>query len=140
MGCIASHPILRNILSEKELELAAARKANQLQVKKDKKLKPASVLSSKVQGSNASKKPILTDMNNNKLPPKENKVIVNLPKVSKLERKDQYCTICEDPTGELVYCNGTCLSQFHASCIGLSFIPNDFTCDECTSGLHPCFD
>ena len=39
MGCIASHPILRNILSEKELELAAARKANQLQVKKDKKLK-----------------------------------------------------------------------------------------------------
>ena len=37
MGCIASHPILRNILSEKELELAAARKANQLQVKKDKK-------------------------------------------------------------------------------------------------------
>lgn len=51
----------------------------------------------------------------------------------------QFCNICEDVTGELVSCHGSCLHQFHPNCLGLSFTPTNFICDECTHGVHTCF-
>ncbi|XP_068132273.1 histone-lysine N-methyltransferase NSD2 isoform X2 [Hyperolius riggenbachi] len=54
-------------------------------------------------------------------------------------KRELVCQMCEQ-TGDLLLCEGPCVSAFHLSCVGLSRKPSgQFLCEECTTGIHSCF-
>ncbi|EGD78296.1 hypothetical protein PTSG_09362 [Salpingoeca rosetta] len=54
-------------------------------------------------------------------------------------KHDDYCGICGE-AGNLLCCEGGCLSSYHLFCVGLSCAPQGaFVCDACTTGNHLCF-
>ena len=67
----------------------------------------------------------------------ENKESVNSNKI-KLH-KEKFCAICEETTGEFLFCTGDCMNVFHADCLGFKNAPQSFKCDECLLNFHNCF-
>lgn len=65
----------------------------------------------------------------------------SLDGTKKGERKKEFvCQVCEEAGEELVPCEGQCCGMFHLQCLGESFKPEDkLQCQECSSGLHSCF-
>ncbi|CAN9502627.1 unnamed protein product [Ophioblennius macclurei] len=66
----------------------------------------------------------------------------SLDGIKKGERKQKefVCQVCEQPSEELVPCEGQCCGMFHLHCMGQSFKPEDkLICQECSSGTHACF-
>lgn len=59
-----------------------------------------------------------------------------------LRPKETACVICEKVGTHLITCSAGCHNSFHRTCLGVS-IPTGstlaFKCDECLSGIHPCF-
>ncbi|XP_041947876.1 histone-lysine N-methyltransferase, H3 lysine-36 specific isoform X2 [Alosa sapidissima] len=53
--------------------------------------------------------------------------------------RENVCQVCENP-GDLIMCEGQCYGSFHPRCVGLSEpLQRKFVCQECSSGVHPCF-
>ncbi|XP_017559800.2 histone-lysine N-methyltransferase, H3 lysine-36 specific [Pygocentrus nattereri] len=54
--------------------------------------------------------------------------------------RDNVCLVCEKQ-GELLLCEGHCCGAFHLQCVGLTEPPTGkFLCQQCTSGVHECFE
>ena len=53
---------------------------------------------------------------------------------------DIVCCVCNQEGGESdsVVCS-SCSDAFHVGCLGVSQVPSDFVCDECTLGVRSCF-
>ncbi|XP_015199885.2 histone-lysine N-methyltransferase NSD2 isoform X2 [Lepisosteus oculatus] len=55
-------------------------------------------------------------------------------------KKDNVCQVCELPGEALLLCEGQCCGAFHPRCVGLKEKPpGKFLCQECTTGVRPCF-
>ncbi|MBN3318242.1 NSD2 methyltransferase, partial [Atractosteus spatula] len=55
-------------------------------------------------------------------------------------KKENVCQVCELPGEALLLCEGQCCGAFHPRCVGLKEKPpGKFLCQECTTGVRPCF-
>lgn len=64
--------------------------------------------------------------------------------VYRLVRNEKVCYRCEGVSvkagADMIRCKGLCCGVFHLTCLGLASHPKrDFKCEECLTGLHPCF-
>ncbi|KAK3892537.1 hypothetical protein Pcinc_003613 [Petrolisthes cinctipes] len=64
--------------------------------------------------------------------------------VYRVVRNEKVCYRCEGVSvkagADMIRCKGLCCGVFHLSCLGLATQPKrDFKCEECLTGLHPCF-
>lgn len=106
---------------------------------KDKRLNKSSV---ELNGSSLLHKSEIQEFEQNDLSPSESSSFQD-PSDSDFcvpvsSRQERICQICEK-IGDIIVCKGPCQQAFHPTCLGLTHLPSNFQCDECTTGKHTCF-